>query len=279
MDDKSSSEISSVHLFFNHLVRLKPGENKIAVSATDEQGNIVNRELTIIRNIAEAFQSENRLSLSVMPFEKKGQIPESDLGFQDNIIDGLVEQNRFNMVERAKLDAILQEQKLSSEAVFDQINAIKIGKLVAARSILTGTIVATRKGLEIAARMVDTETSEILASEDVYGESMELSAIRELAQGLAVKFHQEFPLVGGMVVQNKNGALMLDLGQSVLKPNRRVIVFREEPVVHPVTGKTLGMDNTILGYAQVNQVMDSMSKANMVSPENSAKALDKVITE
>ena len=274
-----SNEISPAHLFFNHLVRLKPGENKIAVSAADKSGNTVNRELTIIRKIADVFQIDKRLSLSVLPFESKGEVPESALGFQDNIIDGLVEQNRFNMVERAKLDAILAEQKLTQEAVFDQSNAIKIGKLMAARSILTGTIVATRKGLEIAARMVDTETSEILASKDVYGESMELPAIRELAQGLAVKFHQDFPLVSGIVVQNKGGALMLDLGQSVLKPNRRVIVFREEPVVHPVTGKSLGMDNTILGYAQVNQVMTDISKATMVSADNPAKALDKVITE
>lgn len=279
-DNKSpSNEISSAHLFFNHLVRLKPGENKIAVCATDEKGNTVNRELTIIRNIAEAFQSDNRLSLSVLPFESKGEVPESALGFQDNIIDGLVEQNRFKMVERTKLDAVLAEQKLTQEAVFDQTNAIKIGKLVASRTILTGTIVATRKGLEIAARMVDTETSEILTSKDVYGESMELSAIRELAQGLAVKFHQEFPLVSGMVVQNKGGTLILDLGQSVLKPNRRVIVFREEQMVHPVTGKILGMDNTILGYAQVNQVTADMSKAVMVSTDNLVKALDKVLTE
>ncbi|MBF0113351.1 MAG: hypothetical protein HQK74_11560 [Desulfamplus sp.] len=54
-------------LFFNHLVRLKAGENKITLSAIDEKGNISNREFTIVRNIADAFQSENRLSLSVMP--------------------------------------------------------------------------------------------------------------------------------------------------------------------------------------------------------------------
>ncbi|MBF0468386.1 MAG: hypothetical protein HQK61_05820 [Desulfamplus sp.] len=267
------------HLFFNHMLRLKPGENRITVSATDEQGNTSTRVLTITRVVAEAFQLKNRLSLLVLPFENRGEVPESASGFQDNVLGNLVEQNRFNMIERAKLDAILEEQKLSSEAIFDQTNAIQIGKLLSARSILTGTILATRNGLEIATRMVDTETSEIIAAKDVYGESMELPAIRDLAQGLAVKLHLEFPLVSGMVVQNKDDALIVDLGQGVLKLNRRVIVFREEPVVHPVTGKTLGSDNTILGYAKVNQVMEDISRVTIISSGTSAKALDKIITE
>jgi TolB-like protein len=216
----------------------------------------------------------------VLPFEQNGVVPESSVSFQDRLIDSLVNQNRFRVVERAKLDVILQEQKLSSTELIDKNTALRLGKLVAAQSILTGSIVESRTGTEIVARLVDTETSEILASEDVYDEVKDPAALRGLAEGMAVKFHRAFPLLDGLVLQQRGSAIFTDLGQDKVKLNRRLIVFREEPVKHPVTGKILGADNVIVGRARVSQVMPEMSKADLLDGKPEAvKTQDRVITE
>ena len=184
------------------------------------------------------------------------------------------------MVERDRLDLILQEQKLSRTELIDKSTALRLGRLTAAHSIMTGSIIETRTGIEIVGRMIDTETSEILATADVYDEVKDLPALRKLAEGMAIKFHREFPLLGGVVIQQKGKYIFTDLGQDKIKIQRRLLVYREEPIKHPVTGKILGADNEIVGRARVTQVMPEVSKAEIVSGETSSiNRLDKVITE
>jgi hypothetical protein len=196
------------------------------------------------------------------------------------LVDSLVNQNRFRVVERAKLDVILKEQQLSSTELIDKSTALRLGKLAAAQGIVTGSIVETGTGTEIAARLVDTETSEILASEDVYDEVKGAAGLKGLAEGMAAKFHRAFPLLDGLVLQQRGDAIFTDLGQDKVKLNRRLIVFKEEPLKHPVTGKVLGSDNVVVGRARVSQVMPEMSKANLLDgkPET-VKPQDRVITE
>jgi TolB-like protein len=267
-------------VIFGHLYELQEGENIITVEAGDEAGNVARKTITVNRRLPKALQLAERLSLTVLPFEQKGTISDAGLSFQDNLIDALVNRNRFQMIERNKLDLILNEQKLSRTELIDKSTALRLGKLVAAESIVTGSIIETRTGIEIVGRMIDTETSEILDTEDVYDESKNLQAQRDLAEGMAIKFHREFPLIGGVVIQQKGGYIFTDLGGDKVKPQRRLLVYREEPIKHPVTGKVLGTDNEIIGCAKVTQVLEEMSKAELVKGDpGDVKRLYKVITE
>jgi hypothetical protein len=61
-----------------------------------------------------------------------------------------------------------------------------------------------------------------------------------------------------------------------------LIVYREgEPILHPVTGKSLGCDTQIVGYARVTQVMERMSRAALIDGLKGEiiKIQDKVMTE
>ena len=269
-----------MNIFFGHLADLKAGENHIIIEASDEAGNRATKKIRVIRRIPKALQLAERLSLTVLPFEQKGAVSEASLSFQDNLIDGLVNRNRFSVVERDKLDLILREQKLSRTDLIDRGTALKLGKLIAAKSIVTGSIIETRTGIEIVGRLIDTETAEIMATEDVYDEVKDLPALRSLAEGMAIKFHRDFPLLDGLIIQQKGKDIFTDLGQDKIKIRRRLIVYRDEPIKHPVTGKIMGADNVIVGRARVTQVMAEMSKAEILEGENGGiKRLDKVITE
>jgi hypothetical protein len=97
---------------------------------------------------------------------------------------------------------------------------------------------------------------------------------------MAIKFHREFPLLDGVVIQQKGKYIFTDLGQDRIKLQRRLVVYREEPIKHPVTGKVLGADNEIIGRARVTQVSPEMSKAEVIRGKAGAiRRLYKVMTQ
>ena len=267
-------------IFFNQVVRLKKGKNTITIEAKDDAGNVATRELIVTRLVPKALQLADRLSMTILPFGQKGAISDASLSFQDNLTDALVNRNRFRLIERDKLDLILQEQKLSRSKLIDKDTALQLGKLMAAQTIVTGNIIETGIGVEIIGRVIDTETSEILVAEDVYDEVKDLQGLKTLAEGMAIKIHRKFPLLSGTVIKQKGKWIFTDIGDDKIGLQGRLIVYHEEPIKHPVTGKLLGADNEILGRARVVQVMPGMSKA-VISDGNpaSVKPLDKVISE
>jgi len=270
------------YVFFAHLVDLEEGKNEILIQAGDRQGNTGEKKLSIIRKIPKALQLAERLSVTVFPFGQSGDsdMPGFSVSFQNHLTNALVNRNRFRVLERDKLDILLQEQKLSRAGLTDQDTALRMGKLIAATSVITGNIIESRNGIEIVARMIDTETSEILASQDVYDEMRDIAMSKTLSQGLAVKFHREFPLLDGLVVQQKGDYVFLDTGQSKVRLQRRFIAYREEPIKHPVSGKILGADNVVTGHVRITQVTPALSKARILDREAaSIRPLDKVISE
>ena len=267
-------------ILFSQFVELVPGDNKVLIRAQDERGNVDRETITINRKIPQALQLNERLSTMVLPFEQGGILSQVAVTFQDLMINALVNQDRFRVVERNKLDVLLEEQNRSQTELFDQSTAINLGRLIAANSILAGSIIKTRTGIEIVARLIDTETSMIMATADVYDEKDDLLTLNMLSEALAIKFHREFPMANGLVIKTGKDHIFTDLGIDKTKLQRRLIVYREEPIKHPVTGKLLGADNVILGRVRVVQVMPELSKAKILDVETGAiKQMDKVITE
>ena len=268
------------YVFFSHMQPLAEGKNILTIEATDQSGNTAQKIITIFKKTPAARSLKQRLSLSTCPFEQKGAVSGSSLAFLDNLIDSFVNQKRFKMVERSKLALVLQEQKLSQTALFDRDTAVKLGGLIGAQSIVTGSIIESRKGIEVVSRLIDTETADILSTQDVYSEAKDLMALHLLARGLAVKFTRDFPLTAGQVLSVKGRSIATDLGADSIKLQRRLIIFRNEPATRAGAGKSLGAENKILGYARVNQVMPGLSKADCFDAEiTQIKPLDRVIVQ
>ncbi len=267
-------------VFFNQVVPLEAGTNTFLVEAQDSAGNRTVSTFEVIRRIPQAFQLEERLKVSVFPFDRGDSPSAHGSIFQDYLISALVEQQRFRIVERNLLESILQELQLSRAGIVDRKTALKVGQLVAAQSIIAGSIVETRNGIEIVSRMIDTETSEILATEDVYADLKGGAALSTLAQGLAIKYHHDFPLVEGIVISADGNVILTDIGSEKIKLRQRVIVYREAQVRHPVSQRILGTDKQILCRARITQVQKEMSKARLVEePPVTVEPLQKVIAE
>ena len=79
----------------------------------------------------------------------------------------------FKVVEREKLNKILEEQKLNQSGIVDEGAAVKIGKILGATEIVLGSITQLGKTIVITARVIKIETGEIYAGEMVNDEKEE----------------------------------------------------------------------------------------------------------
>jgi tetratricopeptide (TPR) repeat protein len=270
-------------IYFNQLVKLKEGKNIINITAEDKEGNRAEKGITVIRQVPKVLQVASRFSVTLIPLEDKGLSATGLSDVYDNLLLGaFMDQNRFRLIEREYLDRILQEQKISSTELADKDTALKVGRLVAAQSTLVGDFTETGNGIEIFTRLFDNETAAVMAENDVYAESRDRATLQLLAEGIAVQYHQDFPMVDGIIVQEKGDSFYTDLGEGKTRPERRLIIYREgEPILHPVTGKHLGSDTEIIGYARVKQVMKEMSQAEITEGQKATrvKIKDKVMTQ
>jgi TolB-like protein len=77
----------------------------------------------------------------------------------------------FNIVERERLKDIIQEHKLQSSELVDRNTAVAIGKLTAARYILTGSFAEMQGELRIGVQIFSVEKGMQLGAASIMGET------------------------------------------------------------------------------------------------------------
>src|SRR5579885_1423202 len=111
-------------------------------------------------------------------------------GIADLLVDKLVKDGQYSVIERKALDKVLAEQNFSNSNRADSSTAAKIGKILGVEAIIIGSITQFGRddkktdigggGLQrsksqavvgVTARMINTDTAEILASVTGKGES------------------------------------------------------------------------------------------------------------
>ncbi len=252
-------------LIFSHILPLVDGPNQVTITATDRAGATVTKTAKVVRKVEEVEQIGARLAVAVMPFAYKGAPSDTYGGAFEAMVDALVNQGRFKVVSRDQLENILRELKLSASALVDQSNALKAGKLAAAEAIMVATVNASGKAVEIYAQIINTETSTVLASKDVFDPEKAPGTARTKMRELAAKLKQEYPLVGGSVVTVSNQRVAVAIGSAKkVRPDMRVIVYLEgEPLVDPQTKLVLDRNIEPLGEGVLKDVRPQVSFAAM----------------
>jgi len=95
-----------------------------------------------------------------------GTYKNRDLGQQiaDLLTVRLSVEDSFELVERAKLDKILQEQKLKLTGLADQEKAVQVGKLLGAQIMIIGKTFTMDKHLIFVTKVVGVETGRVKGS-------------------------------------------------------------------------------------------------------------------
>lgn len=118
---------------------------------------------------AAAQLPEARPGLAVLPFENGGSYGRERedydalrRGIAAILISDLSLNPAIRLVDRAETQRILDEQALGSAGRVDAGTAARVGRLVGARYMITGTFIDLYGDFRLDARVIDVETGEIL---------------------------------------------------------------------------------------------------------------------
>jgi TolB-like protein len=85
----------------------------------------------------------------------------------------LINTNKYIVIERSQVDMIFKEHGFASTGVTDDSSAAKIGKLLAARKILIGSVMKLGESIVVTCRVVDVERGVADSSAKVTADSEE----------------------------------------------------------------------------------------------------------
>jgi TolB-like protein len=138
---------------------------------------------------AAAQQQDTRPTIAILDFDVGATIGQDAETYQalrrglaGMTISELAVNPGVRVVERAQLQQILQEQDLAKSDRVDPASALRVGRLLNARYMVTGTIYDVRGDFRIDARLFNVETSQIIKTQRVAGK---LDNVFDLVQRLA----------------------------------------------------------------------------------------------
>ncbi|GEM_PF-5794349 len=218
---------------------------------------------------ASAQSGFQRTKIAVLDFEVIGDKAENgSIGTMvaEWFITSIVKTGRFDVVERALMKKIIEEQKLSAAGVIDEDSATKIGKILGVKAIVTGSVLTLKDRIEVNSRLINVENGSIIAAESIRNESN--GDTRSLVEQLTVKIINNFPLTG-YIVKKSAKTVIIDLGSdSGLTTGTEFAVYKEGEVIkHPKTGEILNITQVITGNIQIQKIDSNTAEGEIISEE------------
>jgi TolB-like protein len=129
------------------------------------------------QGLGQDVPDDGRPGVAVLQFDNGGSFgPEQEdfealeVGLQHMLLTELGQNSSLRVVERAMLNALLDEQDLGASGRVEPGTAAEIGRLVGARYVITGSFMDVWGDFRMDARVVDVETSEIIYTDQVRNE-------------------------------------------------------------------------------------------------------------
>ena len=137
---------------------------------------------------AEAPRAPAATTIGVLYFDyggKNAELEPLSKGLAQMLISDLAAVDTIRVVERERLQAVLDEQKLGHGGKIDGRTAARIGKLLGARYLVLGTYFDAMGAFRADARLVNVETGQIVKSIGANGKAEDFMSLEQtLAEGL-----------------------------------------------------------------------------------------------
>ncbi|MGZ5302471.1 MAG: CsgG/HfaB family protein [Actinomycetota bacterium] len=124
-----------------------------------------------------AQSSDRRPTVAVLPFENGAMKDRADYepltkGVAEMLVTAMAANPAVRVVERDRLQKLLDEQNLAASGRVDNETAVRIGKLLGVHHMLTGTyVIDPKQRVRLVARSINTETGVIEHAESVTGKA------------------------------------------------------------------------------------------------------------
>ena len=124
--------------------------------------------LALVSAATVAQTPDNRPTVAVLPFvnsaigASNAELAPLSKGIADLLIVDMAQNPAIRVVERENIARLLEEQNLGRDGRVDDATAARIGKLLGARHMVTGSFITDRSGkMVLTLRSIDTETGRI----------------------------------------------------------------------------------------------------------------------
>lgn len=149
--------------------------------------------------LAGAAHAQSKPTLAVLYFNnsalgaQNAELQPLSKGIADLLINSLAANPNIRVVERDRIQAVLDEQKLAQDGKLDPATSVRVGKIVGAHHMITGVFITERASgtMKISVRVFNTETSQI---EQMAEETGKTDAILPLIDKLGAKLNAQLKL-------------------------------------------------------------------------------------
>lgn len=183
----------------------------------------------------------------------------------------------IQVVDRALMDKLLAELRLGSSELADPETQLKLGRIMAARLIATGTL-RRDKAAQASMRLIDTETTGIAlaTSERLPNAPDPMQIAEKQAEEIAAVIKAKYP-VKGRIALVESDAVILNVGKKHGVRTGQLFNVLGTPEPIELNGKVLGMREKKLGELQVTEVQDGLAyakpKGAAFTPEKNQRIL------
>jgi tetratricopeptide (TPR) repeat protein len=218
--------------------------------------------------------------LSFTDFQEKGGLSERD-GFSAVLIahltDSLNASGRVQVVERALVERLLEELNLGSSELADPATTLKLGRILAAKLVGTGSLYHLPEGTLMSFRIIDTETSaipKVLNKQFSSQVSLE-KELYLLNRDILHTIISRYPL-RGFVVQASGNQVIINLGSKngVVLGTKFEILEEQEPINYK--GKKLQKKPKSVAEIEITQVEPDLCYAKILKRQRAINSDDKV---
>ena len=221
------------------------------------------------KDVVDDSWTSRPMILTFMNFQEKGGLTERDglsAVLTSQLTDKLNAGGRAQVVERILVEKLLEELNIGTSELADQDTALRLGRVLAAKLIGTGSLIYLPSGTLLSLRLIDTETSalpKVITRQITPGAGLEQEfdrLYREILEAITTKY----PL-RGYVVQTAGERILLNLGQKqgVTKGIKFDVLEEPEPIKYK--GKVLQGSAKPVAQIEVVQVEKDLCYAKVLS--------------
>lgn len=238
-----------------------------------------------------AFAGEKK-KIAVISFDNHSRVYGLEEGVTDMMVVELVKNKNYEVVEREQLRRVLAEQRLGATGVIDGQTAARLGEVMGINYLVVGAVseagvsqvthlwTETKVRVGLSMRLIDTSTGSIVLAENalgevskgglvdqygkvVVGETANVGLYTEAANravGRLVNKINEVNPLEGCIIQINAKKVYIDLGREQgVQPGQKFEIFREgNVIVHPISGKIMGVEKSKLGNIKIISVDGDM---------------------
>ncbi|MCH8298970.1 MAG: hypothetical protein IIC39_00305 [Candidatus Marinimicrobia bacterium] len=165
------------------------------------QGGLDQRISELSQQIASEMTNHQKTTIAIIEFsDLEGNVTNFGRFLAEELITKLYQTKKFKVIERQLLKKVMEEQVLSLTGVIDTESAIELGKILGVDAICSGTITELAQSLRVNARIIDTETGELIAVASI-GIFKDESVIGLMSSGTGIesgKTRKESPKKSGI---------------------------------------------------------------------------------